>query len=795
MHVKNLLKKIPLIFFSIGLVAASFFADQKLLATAEKPTPVVHVIERAKDSSFEAKQDGVYLVASGSSGRVTFAIGENALLRLAPETRLTLETAALASHPRQLRIALEAGRVWLFSEASTMETEFIAGKISATAEPGIFSVSYDGDTLETTARRGSALFTFLGNTLVLPEGREMSISHAKFEASGETIAKLRYSKLSKEFPYFEGHDPDEWEKKNQTDDEAFLSNYRAMVEQEIKEKGPGVPTDTASFLFTIRDLWNGTRGALTFDGQKKSAHKMALVLDYFDTGLFVTLVFDPAAGKQFFTTFGQKATGALDEKNTQELQKLADRFAFVKPGDRFYTAKKTVYEVLLAGASLQKMHTDFRDIGAIAASGNDAETQVRLQTALRNFGAQAENQLKGIASDDAQNLFWETIRFNDFLNRHPALLREEFLTAAGLFEKRYLALLSGAEQADEQRQFLIAEKLKRLRVLKGMLEREEMPFQDGRKSILLIATDIEALKPNFSDAAVLTYFEEQLQEFTPLVAFLRSSAAESKTGNFQENFEDFIHRQDEVKRVTDLLASASGGTQISAVRREELGSIVTADFSSEHFSHPVSNIQIGLPESENDPRVSIIHAELEGSAFSATYDTSGKVFSTILINGENISYSIRLQNFEKFFLIKIGKLVVPTGVTVESLAEAPPKESLFEKITKEKLLADLKKMEVVVEDKYLGFEDLSNDIVHVRLARINEGAEAMVFSFDVSDKGSVIGNLKVQTVSGEIPVNDRFGLAELPITVQKVYQRAVFEKERAEELDKVLNPEKPEQTQ
>ncbi|MEK9132772.1 MAG: hypothetical protein AAB606_03650, partial [Patescibacteria group bacterium] len=134
---------------------------------------------------------------------------------------------------------------------------------------------------------------------------------------------------------------------------------------------------------------------------------------------------------------------------------------------------------------------------------------------------------------------------------------------------------------------------------------------------------------------------------------------------------------------------------------------------------------------------------------------------------------------------------LPQGASAESLMEMPSPQSVLEKVSKSTLLEELQKIDVSVEDKYIGLENIDDGVIHVRLALLGKGTDAIFFSFDVSQKISLVTNLKVNTVSGEVPVNDEFALRDLPIKVQQIFKQAMFEKQKEDEMKKMLREGNP----
>ena len=123
--------------------------------------------------------------------------------------------------------------------------------------------------------------------------------------------------------------------------------------------------------------------------------------------------------------------------------------------------------------------------------------------------------------------------------------------------------------------------------------------------------------------------------------------------------------------------------------------------------------------------------------------------------------------------------------------EIPKKEKFADKETSAQKTAALtlqkvlEKFGISVQDQYIGMEDFKDGTLHVRLAHLEVEEEKIAFSFD-ADKDNRISSLKVQTISGVIPVNESFELRELPVKVSQIFKRAQFEKQKEDQFKKGL---------
>ncbi|KKU79541.1 MAG: hypothetical protein UY05_C0027G0003 [Candidatus Peregrinibacteria bacterium GW2011_GWA2_47_7] len=627
----NPAKKIILAVLSIVLVTATLFADQRLTRADNEDTSLALRVADHGDDAVFTHQGNVYALQAGAKARLTAVIGESVVVRLEPGSKATVSLPYDLSQS-VMHVSLSSGRVWINSLHSTLITTLTTAATTITADPGIFDISYKAAQITVTSYNRSAKIEFLNNNLVVPENRSLTVEGAKLNGNRATIAKLRYSKLYKEFPYTAVPAPDDWVTKNQNDDRAFADAYMQKVTNAIREGGPKVSVNQSGVLFQVASAAKTITRALTLDPARKNKTYIRAALAYFDAALYSALAGDNDVSKRWLDEFSTLASGIpSSDEWTRELAVRAARTSSTLSGDAFFNAHETV-NALLVHTPLERIHAQFNNVLDVAASGNDTETQARVVTALRQLGAVAKDNLVQMGgADAATGVFFESVLVNDFLNRTPRLLREEFLKIAELFESTHLRLLSKGEFSDDQKQFFMGEKINRIKVVHGLMEKDDVSFKEGRSAILLLADQIDALRPT-TDTAVLSYFDNQLKEQSQFIAFLRSSDADNVHENFQESFAQFTANVADIKKVNDLLSSSTGGTQISLFRREELAQIVNTDIATTGLTQ----IKLVLPEDEGVDIVTLQSANFQGTTVSASYDTVHKVFSNITFGKEQI---------------------------------------------------------------------------------------------------------------------------------------------------------------
>lgn len=763
------------IVFFLGLVAVigTHFYDISTAKSLATNALIAVSLDGATDEATIKKQGGSYLVTSGKEDATVRLFGSS-IIRLAPETTLRITPTKSAAD-----LALTSGRLWITTVDSADILKLSTGELHVTIEPGVYDIGYSEGKLVAQAYRHDLFVELLGRTLIIPEGRMMSLSEKKIIQLGSDLAKLHYSKLLKEFPFFALEEGDTWAAQNKEKDAELSREHDKMLRQNVRSRGARVALDGESLVTSISQGVQTTIAALTVNPEKRDERRIEALLDYYDTALYALLIGEERQAQNLLDRLSFDSTRIVNSDAGREL--LYERLREIGsplPTDAFFPARKAL-DALLDSTTLQNLRHGFNTVRDLAATGSDPETVQRTLALLRSFAATASQHVGEVPQTSGKELFFFGLVMNDFMTSHPYTLREEFIKLQDSIESRYLETITQKEEGLDERQFYMTQKLALVRQIRALMEKDKLPFQDARRAILALVLRIDALRPSFAETAFITYVDAQLTDLAPFVGFLRSTMAEQAHGNFAANFKDYQEQIDEAHSIASLLDTASGGTEISPFKREELAGIVSSDLDADF-----GNIQIALPESDVSSFVRITSAELEGKKLTALYDTDRKIFTEIIFDGQSVPNPVRVANLKKFLLIKMGKLTLQQGETIETLVEATSQESKIEKVAKSSLQEELTRLKISVDDEYIGLENFADGLIHVRLARLGMEPDVRVFSFDISSKLVDVTNLKIQTVKGEISVNDSFLLKELPSRVEQIYQRALFEKQREVELSK-----------
>ncbi|PJC36930.1 hypothetical protein CO046_03135 [Candidatus Peregrinibacteria bacterium CG_4_9_14_0_2_um_filter_53_11] len=719
-------------------------------------------------------------VAVTSQEPLVLTLDRTIVLRFSPGTKAEVSWERL-SPLDGLNLELTAGRLWVNTQNHTTSTNVTAGPmVSALFEPGVVDLQLGEGKLLIASVRHDARATFANKTILVPQDRQLSLLLAKIQRSQKELAQLHYDKLIKEFPLDVLDKSDPWTSYNTREDEAHAQKVRLSFADHVRTSGPRFPLSGENLLSSFEGVLKSISLSLTFDGKKRLERSTQTIFDYLDTALYALVVGNQRAADLFLNRFNQEATAAGVAPSDPLMASYRARLAFAQPRDAFFKAREAVRK-LSADTSIKKLGRLFNDVLDAAVSDPATERNEQMTLGMRRLTQAIDGSfLSSLGQADAEELLLFSTRYMSLLRNQPMLITEEFLTVNEKLQEVHLNFLSRADAVDRQ-QYFVSEKLSLIKFLKAQLEAEKIDFQPTRRALLYLVSRIDAVRPVFSEAAYLTYVDSQLMQLADFIAFVRSPEGEQANGSFTEELDVYKKAVEEAQKIRELLSSADGGGAISPFRREELAAEVSKDL----YGIGLKDIKVQLPDSEQNPVVRIVTAKFESATFSANYDTNRKLFSEVVFRGQEVGNSIRLENLKTYMLVTLGKLVLKDGKTTETLVEQDA-QSDFERVAHITLANALARVGVKVEEQYLDLSDLASDVIHIRLARLGEGESTRLFSFDIDSKASRVSRLEIQTVAGPIPVNDTFSLAELPNRVEQVYQRALFEKEKDDEVKRLL---------
>ncbi|MBP9717813.1 hypothetical protein KBD59_00760 [Candidatus Gracilibacteria bacterium] len=779
-HQLHATRMIAVVLFSLGMTMSGYYMETRSEAgVLIYDQPLSIEVSGMRDAAVDQKE-GSYQVSTQKDEKEVY-IGGNIVVRVSPNSQVTI---AQGSHPHidGVTIVVQKGKVWINAENSvypvTVLTKSLASyptQIRTDVSGAVVVVSYIDEVVRIKAMKQSAYVYFLTIGLVVHDGTFTDITEAKLVRAGKDLVQLRYAKLTKEFPLTQLPDLDAWEKKNDAKDETFHTQLIRAHESDLRTVGPRVSLDTGSTSTAISDVIFDVAQAGTFSADRKIQRVQDVFFEHIETAAYALLVNNQVASKDLL----EKARLLVPElSNRKEFAlSLRERYAFSHPSETFYPIYEFLSEVGNRDA-FTRLKDQFAGVLMSSHNGNDALTEQRVISLLNEFGDSVEKHVAVLRSpENSKKVLLLARDVRAFVMSSSTLLREQFLKILDVIEMGYLDTLKTAEASNDERQFLISDKLYLLKLVKANLDKRKISFQDARGAMLHLANRIDLLKPSLSQAAFIEYFDTQYKQQLPFLSFMRSSEAREIVGDYTEYYKLYQLKVSETQRVQDLLQTSLGGAAIPAVTRERLAKKVVEDLDS----IGLEKIHVTFPDDEDSPVVKINDALFEGRTISLSYNTDAQILSDITLNAVAISNALRLDSARTFLLIKIGKLKLPVGTTEESFA-APVGPSLLEKVATEKITTELQKVGITVKPEDIDLTDFTTDVIHIKMATIGEGLQQIKLSFDVINKLTIAQHIKVTTVLGELELGEGFSLAEVGAKARAMYDHAVLDQKRNEEL-------------
>lgn len=417
------------------------------------------------------------------------------------------------------------------------------------------------------------------NKIYLPQGTQMTVFADKIAQNKETVARLLFSKLVKEFNYtnFDKTElsKDDWLSNNLSLDSSLTTKIRDGRLKKIRTRGLKYSTlDAANYKIdgSIRDIANG----LTFSKMRVGDRNMEALYDLlydaqylFDYGRKTEATerlntFTELAGK-LFVVYGDELKMQYQERVKNEFEYLS----FVNPSDALYGLRQV----------LQKIYLD-----SIKGSKGELETKFNFLTEkINNLGYYAENNdSKNLKStfDEYLTSFKElTDRYKQELTKnitlvqrqnqaldnlftqYPLLYRQNFFTNKLFVENKYLSLLPSTSDKTEEVQAAIAQRIDFLRRLESFFLDGDVPLIDAQNILALLFTEISRIElPVQSQVAVSELFRQRLEDYGVFNRFLNSPEYVNSSGrgvSFKQRFEQFKKDNQGTISIDDLRSELS----------------------------------------------------------------------------------------------------------------------------------------------------------------------------------------------------------------------------------------------
>ncbi len=540
-----------------------------------------------------------------------------------------------------MEVELFAGSV-LFSTLAddftvTVRTSFV--EVDSQNSMALVSLNLEAASASVLAIEHPSLVTFAQegeelNALSVPNNHRMTISSAKVT---ETLAKLRLTKLTKEFPVYLISDGDLTEEANEAleelnqrySEQALAFSTHLQDESRFGPATTGFGSTLASGYESFQDVLTvvpSAQDTLSADREKEA---LLYAMSHLSYG-------DPALGLQW-----------LEEWKTyphevDEVKHLYSQLFFVVPGDELYPVKEAAAAFLYSTQDpMAALRREFIQVETLL----ERASQIDALKAYEAYQKQFEEALQAGTFDDPSYLdaiSREYVLLELMLRSNAVFYNTDSTHLLSSLEDKIFALTDSDSDLDEERQAFVQSKIRFLSNLFRFVVEKKVTIEEATDLAEELIFEGESyLNSIVSQVAVRSYFEEQMEEFKFSVQFINSPEFYSYS-SFEEGLEDYKIKLADLEDLNAYIQSIRAG-------EEELATLSLEDSIQEAKNDLYTNaIQYKDVESLGDGAnrlFEIIGGRTGGYAFEAKYDRESRILYDVVVEGElRFSTGLSLEN-------------------------------------------------------------------------------------------------------------------------------------------------------
>ncbi len=687
------------------------------------------------------------------------------LLRLYPNTEVVFEEVDLESDPIQAKVRLVSGEVWVSDLQGTVKWVLEADQVRIEPENGSTYVSFDDDIYVLAAHHPTEV-SFLEddtvlNSYLVTESHEVSIQPSSVTS---VLGQLRYTKLTKEFP-FVYEDEDDWDDRYTSalkEDERRLAEVYSTFVSSLRRNGNG-GLEEGSFRHDLQGWYRTIRSYLTVSDQHLLEIEEDEDLELLLQALYLIVQGEDATASDRLQAF---KVAAQDFETLDKLAEFDRVFKSVYYGDAFYEAKSLVREVQYERASEEErlvLSMQFlRELLNEAYDLLDRGDRTEAKLALEAYNETWQSLINRIDSDlpgVVQGLTAERQILQNLLYREDTFYAVSYYEVLSDLEDKILTLTAEEYDLNEERQAFAQDKLRALSRLIDLTDDELVSVEDSLDLGYLLMSDArDLLNDVTTETAVKSYFLDQLKEFSLMFEFIGSSDFVLSEGSFEDKFQDYLEKEGDMEALADYILGLTGEEEETELTLEEAQAEAEEAFDKEGIDYialvPLGDQGYRLFQVEGG-RVDLVE-------FEANYDRVSEIIYDLEVNGEVFSAGVKLED--------LGDAIVQ-ATTEESDDEEEEIEIEQGLSSVEAFAIDFAKTALLSEgleisDDEISIVDLNENLFAISYEMEYQGQPVQVeFLFDAdtneaSEILAVFGEMVV-TVDEELPVSEMEALIEV----------------------------------
>jgi len=787
---ESLAVTLSLIVFSAVIFTASVFAD--ISNDSYRSEFVRDGIILVGDDSV-SMEDGAKIDTTGTDGAVMM-VGERGLVRLGVNTVVIVES--IDRDLKTYTFRLEKGNLWgntVFDESSfVVKTKYS----NVYADSSSFSIVLDD--LKTTIYSDlhDIEIDLLAdnkviNKLWVAEGNQAQIIHSKIDSEKETIEKLLYSKLVKEFNYGrlseKKKEEDPWFLDQLTKDISYYNSFQTNYSQAVNEKGLRM-VSIGSLRSQAKSILTDMQSALTFNENKKNQQIISSLFENIDDAEYLFSQGNDVDGRVRLSIFNSDIQGVLSNGDDNlksalfnEFKKKYYQLSLFVPGDELFPVKQLMFEKINDASMVNFVSTDYK-FTLLTAKLNDVYDAVKSSPVDLNglfaeyfeLYANYTKSHEGKMNEIKDNIIHQNILVDNLLFQTPELYKLEFFDQKKGMEEDFLLALESNNDKKEQRQTIISNDIDLLSRVRYFLFNEKLDTVDARKIVYRLIQDIEDYQDGTVDvAAVNELFSKRLSDFGVFWEYLQAteySSTQLHGASHSERFEAFKKIQEEVLSFEDIRQEILGSESASSESIEE----ITVKALKDLEEAGIQDVEFGTYSDTTQTRIPMLSARTGGIEFRATYDWDRQLLSNIIVENTVISQDgVKLLKASKFITETVASLLraEEKDVIDPSAGEEVDKLSDVKRVASVFLAEKFSKMGVVITMGNVEIVDLDAGYYKVTNVYFSDQKNAK-FSFEYSTTDDKVSNLVVQTEGGEKTVTDTFSSMFMKNLVLKIYDES-----------------------
>lgn len=723
------------------------------------------------------------VIETGENQSAEIRMDERGIIRMSQKTKLTLRKSDLAGN---YLFVLDGGQVWLNTLYYSASVNIQAGAALLIPERGIADIVYDRtkvdirvitnqvgvglvDPAKAYEKFYSAHDSALINYYLVAQGNQTTVFNEKITSEQETVAKLLYSKLIKEFQvgFIDTTNlaADGWYLKNIQLDRDLKESMAKEIAAEINSRGLQLQ-DLNSVGYQFRKFTDEMARYLTFSEEKNRQREIGSLFGQLEDSEYLLLFSRNAEAKERLDIFSQSietfmAAGNEDVANEilAKLNTIYYQLSYVYPDDKLYTVKQKVRDLLLNYLGDRDLFKKFylvRDDINYAynlANTSQLNAKISLEQYFRNLGILLGKN-KSRVVNYPYLVLEENQLMDNLLRRFSLFYQDSFFGLKKAWESEFLALLPDGGAKDEEKQSIISNKIDFLKQLQNFFLANQVSLRETRVIVLRLINEIKDMLPN-KEVGVSQLFAVRLKDYGTFLRFLNSSMIVNLRGAaIKTGYTDFIAQQREEVSLEEVIKEFMPGEQTkSQLTVADIEKQIRDDFTAAG----VIDLKLGTIASADQKLVSVEKAFLENKAFSGTYNFDLGLISKVTVDGKIIAKdAMKLSGLKALLNPPEETMQITQESTIETQAvsqEVPRKVSRSEKVAKVLMVQKLKGYGIIALENNIEIADKAKSLYSIRDAVLEANAN-IKFSFDFVNNTDTALNIVLSTEAGEKLVSE-----------------------------------------